>query len=61
MIMEYIFAFLTPIIAIIFFIKCVTIAKKIKKGEDVFHETVLGAIMFGFIIFSIIWSGMMSG
>lgn len=59
--MEYLFAYLTPIIAIIFFINCVTIAKKLKKDKDVYHETILGAIMFGFIIFSIIWSGLISG
>jgi len=59
--MEYIFAYLTPIIAIIFFYNCVTIAKKLKKDEDIYHQTILGAIMFGFIVFSIIWSGLLRG
>jgi len=49
------FSYLTPIIAIIFFVNCVSLAKKIKKGDDnTANNTAWGAIMFGFIVFSLI-------
>lgn len=48
--MLYIFAYLTPIVAIIFFVNCVALAKKIKNGEDTINNTGWGAVMFGFII-----------
>jgi ABC-type nickel/cobalt efflux system permease component RcnA len=56
----FIFAFLTPIIAICFFINCVTLAKKIKNGDtNTANNTGWGAVMFGFIVFSLIWSSLM--
>ena len=59
--MIYIFALLTPIIAIIFFVNCVALAKKIKKGdEDTANNTGWGAVMFGFIVLTIIWSSLYS-
>ncbi|QYR19231.1 hypothetical protein KZ483_14850 [Paenibacillus sp. sptzw28] len=55
--MPFIFAYLTPIVSIIFFVNCVALAKKIKNGgESTANNTGWGAVMFGFIIFSIIWS-----
>lgn len=58
--MIFIFMYLTPIIAIIFFANCVSIAKKLKNGQDVQNQTVFGSIMFGFIILSIVWSVLLS-
>lgn len=53
--MGYIFIFFTPVVAIIFFINCVSLAKKIKKGdENTANNTGWGAIMFAYIIFTII-------
>ncbi|MCR2803641.1 hypothetical protein [Paenibacillus soyae] len=47
--------FLTPIVAIIFFVNCVGLAKKIAMGnQNTAINTGWGAIMFGFIVFSII-------
>ncbi|WP_026907262.1 hypothetical protein [Paucisalibacillus globulus] len=54
--MEWVFFYISPIIAIIFFINCVSIGKKIVKGQDVHNQTFFTAIMFGFIVLSIIWS-----
>lgn len=52
--------YFTPILSILFFINCVTLAKKIKKEENTQLYTFLGSIMFGFIIFSIILAGIAS-
>lgn len=53
--MGYLFIFFTPIVAIIFFINCVALAKKIKNGDpNTANHTGWGAIMFGYIIFTII-------
>ncbi|MFT4414362.1 hypothetical protein ACLM5H_10935 [Fredinandcohnia humi] len=46
--------YVTPIIAIVFFVNCVSLVKKIVKGEDTANNTGWGAIMFGYIIFSLI-------
>lgn len=55
--MGFIFLYITPIIAIVFFVNCVALAKKIKNGdEDTVNNTFWGALMFGFIVFSIIWT-----
>jgi len=44
--------YLAPIIAIVFFVNCVSLAKKIKNGdENTVNNTFWGSIMFGFIIF----------
>jgi hypothetical protein len=49
--------YLTPIIAILFFINCVSLAKKIKKGdENTANNTGWGAVMLGYIIFALIFS-----
>ncbi|WP_442599939.1 hypothetical protein [Neobacillus sp. D3-1R] len=46
--------YLTPIVAIIFFVNCVSLAKKIQKGdENTANHTAWGALMFGYIVFSI--------
>lgn len=58
--MEFIFFYLTPIIAIIFFANFVSILKKLKNGQDIHNQTVLGSIMFGFIVLSIIWSSLLN-
>ncbi|SOC27521.1 hypothetical protein SAMN05880501_1232 [Ureibacillus xyleni] len=56
--MEYIIVYGTPIIAIFFFVNCVSLAKKIKKGnENTEINTILGAIMFSFIIYCLIGAG----
>ena len=53
--MDYIYA-LTPIVAIIFFVNCVSLAKKIHKGdENTANNTGWGSIMIGFIVFSIMF------
>ncbi|KRE31634.1 hypothetical protein [Paenibacillus sp. Soil522] len=58
--MPFIF-YLTPIVSIIFFVNCVELAKKIKNGDkNTANNTGWGAVMFGFIIFSIIWSSLVS-
>lgn len=50
------FAYLTPIVAIIFFVNCVGLAKKIKKGDtDTANNTGWGAITFSFIVTAIVW------
>lgn len=55
--MLFIFFYLTPIVAIIFFVTCVSLAKRIRNGDtDTANHTGWGAVMFGFIILSIIWS-----
>ncbi|RKN75856.1 hypothetical protein [Paenibacillus ginsengarvi] len=55
--MIYVFAFVTPIVAIIFFVNGVALAKKIVKGGvSTAHHTAWGAIMFGYLILSILWS-----
>jgi hypothetical protein len=52
--MEFLY-YSTPIVAIIFFVNCVSLAKKIQKGDgNTANNTVWGAIMFGYIVFSII-------
>ncbi|MEC0094345.1 hypothetical protein [Paenibacillus macquariensis] len=59
--MVYLMLFLTPIVSIIFFVNCVAIAKKIKNGdEDTANNTGWGAVMFGYIIFMIILSGLLT-
>lgn len=56
----FISLYITPIIAIVFFINCVALAKKIKHGnQNTANNAAWGAIMFGFIVFSIIWSTLM--
>jgi hypothetical protein len=53
----FVFIYLTPIIAIIFFVNCVSLAKKIKNGDDnTANNTGWGAVMFGYIVLAIIWS-----
>ncbi|MDX5475627.1 MAG: hypothetical protein LPK00_08810 [Bacillaceae bacterium] len=53
--MGYLMA-LSPIIAIIFFVNCVALAKKIQKGdENTAINTGWGAIMLGWIVFSIMF------
>jgi len=57
--MVFLFVYVTPIIAILFFVNCVTLAKKIKNGDgNTANNTVWGAIMFGYIIFSLIFSAL---
>jgi hypothetical protein len=52
-----VFLYITPIVSILFFLNCVSLVKKIKNGnQETANNTGWGAIMFGFIIFSIIWS-----
>jgi hypothetical protein len=58
--MIFVIAYVTPIIAIVFFINCVSIVKKVIKGNDVHNQAVLNGLMFGFIIFSIIWSALLT-
>jgi hypothetical protein len=36
------------------------INENLKNAQDVQNQTVFGSIMFGFIIFSIIWSTLLS-
>ncbi|WP_155982742.1 hypothetical protein [Paucisalibacillus sp. EB02] len=55
--MEFVFFYITPIIAVIFFINCVSIAKKLHKEQDIHNQTFFTALMFGFIVLSVIWSG----
>jgi hypothetical protein len=46
----------TPVIAIIFFLNCVALAKKIKNGdEDTANNTGWGALMFGYIVFALLF------
>jgi hypothetical protein len=59
-IMIFVIANVTPIIAIVFFMNCVSIAKKMIKGQDVHNQAILNGLMFGFIIFSIIWSALLT-
>jgi hypothetical protein len=59
-IMIFVIAYVTPIIAIVFFMNCVSIAKKMIKGQDVHNQAILNGLMFGFIIFSIIWSALLT-
>jgi ABC-type amino acid transport system permease subunit len=58
--MIFVIAYVTPIIAIVFFMYCVSIAKKLIKGQDVHNQAILNGLMFGFIIFSIIWSALLT-
>lgn len=52
--MSLILIYLTPIISLLFFIDCVSLAKKIKQGNpNTANNTVWGAIMFGYIIFAL--------
>jgi len=54
-------AFLTPIVAIIFFVNCVALAKKIRNGDqDTANHTGWGAIMFAFLVTMIVWSSLAS-
>jgi hypothetical protein len=56
----FIFLYITPMVGILFFVNCVSLVKKISKGNpDTANNTGWGAIMFGFIVFSIIWSSSM--
>lgn len=52
--MFYLLVLVTPIIAVLLFVNCVAIAKKIQNGEDTVNNTGWGAIMFGYIILSLI-------
>ena len=55
--MGFVIVYLTPLVAIIFFVNVVALAKKIKNGdENTANNTGWGALMFGFIVFSIIIS-----
>nr|WP_106779240.1 hypothetical protein [Lysinibacillus timonensis] len=59
--MDYLIVYITPIIAIFFFVNCVTLAKKVRNGDDnTAIYTILGAIMFSYIIFSLIGAGFMN-
>jgi hypothetical protein len=59
-VMIFVIAYVTPIIAIVFFMNCVSSAKKLIKGQDVHNQAILNGFMFGFIIFSIIWSALLT-
>jgi hypothetical protein len=59
-VMIFVIAFVTPIIAIVFFVNCVSIVKKLIKGQDVHNQAILNGLVFGFIIFSIIWSALLT-
>jgi hypothetical protein len=39
------------ILSMIFFVNCIAIAKKIKRGQKTALNTVAGAIMIGFIVY----------
>jgi len=44
-------AFLTPIVALIFIVNCVALAKKIRNGDqDTANHTGWGAIMFAYLV-----------
>lgn len=59
--MVFLFVYVTPIIAILFFVNCVSLAKKIKKGDgNTANNTGWGAIMFGYIIFSLIMAALLN-
>jgi len=59
--MDFLFFYGTPIIAIFFFVNCVSLTKKIKNGdENTAINTIFGAIMFSFIIFSLIGSSFLN-
>ncbi|MFJ8236311.1 hypothetical protein ACIQ34_11255 [Ureibacillus sp. NPDC094379] len=58
--MEYLIVYVTPIVAIFFFVNCVSLAKKIKNGKDTAINTTLGAIMLSYIIYSLIGAGFMN-
>jgi hypothetical protein len=58
--MIFVIAYVTPIIAIVFFINCVSIAKKLLKRQDVHNQAILNGLLFGFIIFSIIWAALLT-
>jgi hypothetical protein len=59
-VMIFVIVYVTPIIAIVFFINCVSIVKKLIKGHDVHNQAILNGLVFGFIIFSIIWSSLLN-
>ncbi|WP_160648083.1 hypothetical protein [Chengkuizengella marina] len=50
-----IFVMSVPLIAFIFFIVCVSIAKKIHDGEDTFYITFWGALLFTIIITGLVF------
>ncbi|MCG7409617.1 hypothetical protein MH117_19615 [Paenibacillus sp. ACRRX] len=59
--MLYIMIYVTPIVAVIFFINGVALAKKIKNGdENTASHTGWGAAMLGFIIYMLIWSNFLT-
>ncbi|MBM7609838.1 hypothetical protein JOD29_003114 [Lysinibacillus composti] len=59
--MDFLIFYGTPIIAIFFFVNCVSLVKKIKNGdENTAINTIFGAIMFSYIIFSLIGAGFMN-
>lgn len=59
--MEYFLVYITPIIAIIFFVNCVSLAKKIHNGDgNTAINTGCGAIMFGYLIFILITAGLLN-
>lgn len=50
-----------PIIAIIFFLNCVSLAKKIQKGEtNTADNSAWGAIMFAYIVFALIFANLLN-
>lgn len=57
--MAFVIFYLTPLVAIIFFVNCVSLAKKIKNGDNnTANNTGWGAFMFAYIVFAIIVSSM---
>ena len=55
--LAFLILFVSPVIAIVFFFSCVNLFKKIVKGdENTLDLTGWCAIMFGFLVFSIVWS-----
>lgn len=54
----YIIYYLTPILSILFFVNCVSILKRMKEDKEHSVQTFLGSILFGFIIFSLIYSSL---
>ena len=55
MLMEYLIVYVTPIVAIFFFVNCVSLAKKIKAGdENTAINTIMGAVMLSYITYCLI-------
>ncbi|GKU82573.1 hypothetical protein [Niallia sp. NCCP-28] len=49
------FFYLPPIVAIIFFVTCVSIIKKIKNDQSTQNHTIAASIMFSYLFFTLIW------